>query len=97
MIYFLVVALLWNCPTVKVPVIGEVGKGILAKTPGRILLCQPYPGVPERFFHLNDALDRVKVLGQGTSLSVCDPNGECRLQNVTWDSTPILNEVEMVK
>ena len=97
MISFFVVALLWTCPTVKVPVIGEVGKGVIAKTPGRILLCTPSPGAPERFDHINDALVRIKALGPGSSLSVCDPDGTCKLQKVEWDNSPSVPVLEMAQ
>lgn len=94
MISWLVIPLLWACPGVRFPVLGNVGQSLLEKSPAKPLLCAPSPGAPERFDQLPDALARVKRLGPGASLSLCQP-GEtsCVLQEVEWDVTPNIREV----
>lgn len=95
MIQFVVIPLLWVCPGLRFPVLGEVGGAMIAKTPSRNLLCQPSPGAPERFDHINDAMARIKELGQGATLAVCDPGMvDCVKQDIAWDSNPSLDKIK---
>jgi hypothetical protein len=89
MISFLVVPLLWICPTAsRIPILGARAQEALAASPARILVCTPISGVPERYDAFPAAQDRVQQLGLGASLSICQPDGSCKPIKISWSAIP---------
>ncbi len=98
MISWLLIPLLWSCPSAKVPVYGTVELKMLADTPGKPLLCKPQAGAPERFDSLDAAMARLQIAGEGTALFLCQPgDAPCVRQSLTWQSVPVLKQIKEAK